>query len=72
MGKGAMEKHFEVSYETVSSNFSDVLHRRIVQSCRMRIAAVAASKAARASHAAAYIMISIPRIRFRMRPDLSA
>ena len=31
MGKGSMEKHhFEVSSETVSSNFSDVLHRRIV------------------------------------------
>ena len=44
-----MEKHFEVSYETLSSNFSDVLYRRIVQSCQMRIVAVEASKAARAS-----------------------
>lgn len=46
-GKSVMEKHFEVSDETVSSKFSDVLHRRIVQSCRMRIAAAAGSKAAR-------------------------
>ena len=42
MGKGPMEKHFEVSSETMSSNFSDVLHRRIVQSRQMRIVAVAA------------------------------
>ena len=43
-----MEKHFKVSYETVSSNFSDVLYRRIVQPCQMRIVAVEASKAATA------------------------
>ena len=48
MGQGEIEKHFEVSYETVSSNFSDVLHRRVVQSCQIRIVAVEASKAARA------------------------
>ena len=48
MGQGQMEKHFEVSYETMSSKFSDVLHRRIVQSCQIRIVAVEASKAARA------------------------
>ena len=53
MDKNPMEKHFEVSHETVSSNFSDVLHRRIVQSCQMRIVSIAASKIARASHAAA-------------------
>ena len=70
MCKGAIEEHFEVSYETVSSNFSDVLHRRIVPSCRMRIAAVAASKAARASHAAAYIMISIPRVQIQNEAGL--
>ena len=45
-----MGKHFEVSYETVSSNFSDVLHRRIVQSCQMWIVGVETSKAARAFH----------------------